>query len=37
VLVEATASKASQIGATRDVLSTMTTVPLRVYEAVVPK
>jgi cytidine deaminase len=37
VLVEATASKASQIGATRDVLGTMTKVPLRVYEAVAPK
>ncbi len=36
VLVEATASQASQIGATRDVLATMTKVPLRVYEAVVP-
>jgi len=36
VLVEATASKASQIGATRDVLGTMTKVPLRVYQAVVP-
>ena len=36
VLVEATASKASQIGATRDVLGTMTKGPLRVYEAVVP-
>jgi cytidine deaminase len=36
VLVEATASKASQIGATRDVLGTMTNVPLRVYQAVVP-
>ncbi|HXH39043.1 MAG TPA: cytidine deaminase [Thermoanaerobaculia bacterium] len=35
VLVEATASQASQIGATRDVLSTITKVPLRVYEAVV--
>jgi cytidine deaminase len=33
VLVEATASKASQIGATRDVLGTMTKVELRVYEA----
>lgn len=36
VLVEATASKASQIGATRDVLGTMTKVPLRVVQAVVP-
>jgi cytidine deaminase len=36
VLVEATASQASQIGATRDVLGTITKVPLRVYEAVVP-
>jgi cytidine deaminase len=36
VLVEATASKASQAGVTRDVLSTMTKVPLRVYEAVLP-
>jgi cytidine deaminase len=36
VLVEAMGSQASQIGATRDVLSTMTKVPLRVYEAVVP-
>lgn len=36
VLVEAAASKASQIGATRDVLGTMTKVPLRVYEVVVP-
>lgn len=35
VLVEATASQASQIGATRDVLGTITKVPLRVYEAVV--
>lgn len=34
VLVEAPASKASQTGATRDVLATMTKVPLRVYEAV---
>jgi cytidine deaminase len=33
VLVEAAASKASQISATRDVLATMTNVPLRVYEA----
>jgi len=33
VLVEATGSKASQIGATRDVLATITSVPLRVYEA----
>jgi len=37
VLVEATASKASQISATREVLATMTKVPLRVYEAVLPK
>jgi len=37
VLVEAAASKASQIGATRDVLATMTKVPLRVYEAITPK
>ena len=36
VLVEAAASKASQIGATRDVLGTMTKVALRVYQAVVP-
>ena len=36
VLVEATASKASQAGVTRDVLGTMTKVPLRVYEAVLP-
>jgi cytidine deaminase len=36
VLVEATASKASQAGVTRDVLSTMTKVQLRVYEAVLP-
>jgi cytidine deaminase len=36
VLVEATASKASQIGATRDVLGTMTKVQLRVVQAVVP-
>jgi hypothetical protein len=36
VLVEATASKTSQIGATRDVLGTMTKVPLRVYQAIVP-
>jgi cytidine deaminase len=35
VLVEATASQASQIGATRDVLGTITKVPLRVYQAVV--
>ena len=35
VLVEATGSQASQIGATRDVLSTITKAPLRVYEAVV--
>jgi cytidine deaminase len=33
VLVEAAASKASQISATGDVLRTMTNVPLRVYEA----
>jgi cytidine deaminase len=33
VLVEAAESKASQIGATRDVLATITKVPLRVYEA----
>jgi cytidine deaminase len=32
VLVEAPESKASQIGATRDVLATITKVPLRVYE-----
>jgi cytidine deaminase len=37
VLVEAAGCKACQIDATRDVLATMTTVPLRVYEAVVPK
>lgn len=36
VLVEATASQASQTGATRDVLGTMTKVPLRVYQAAVP-
>ena len=36
VLVEATASKASQAGVTRDVLGTMTKVPLRIYEAVMP-
>lgn len=36
VLVEAPASKASQAGVTRDVLGTMTNVPLRVYEAVMP-
>ncbi|HSY52365.1 MAG TPA: cytidine deaminase [Thermoanaerobaculia bacterium] len=34
VLVEATASQASQIGATRDVLGAITRVPLRVYQAV---
>lgn len=33
VLVEAAASKASQISATRDVLATMTKVSLRIYEA----
>jgi cytidine deaminase len=37
VLVEVANSQASQIGATRDVLSTMTKVPLRVYQAAVPK
>jgi cytidine deaminase len=37
VLVEAAASKASQIGATRHVLGTMTKVPLRVYQAVVTR
>jgi len=37
VLVEAANSKASQIGATRDVLGTITNVPLRVYQAIVPK
>ncbi len=36
VLVEAAASQASQISATRNVLGTMTKVPLRVYQAVVP-
>jgi len=36
VLVEAANSKASQISATRDVLGTMTTVPLRVHQALVP-
>jgi cytidine deaminase len=36
VLVEAANSQASQISATRDVLSTMTKVPLRVHQAVVP-
>ena len=36
VLVEAAASKASEIGATRDVLGTMTKVPLRVYQAKLP-
>jgi cytidine deaminase len=36
VLVEATAAQASQIGATRDVLATITSVPLRVYQAEVP-
>jgi cytidine deaminase len=35
VLVEAADSKASQIVATRDVLGTMTKVPLRVYQAAV--
>ena len=34
VLVEAAASQASQIGATRDVLGVITKVPLRVYQAV---
>jgi cytidine deaminase len=36
VLVEATGSKASQIGATRAVLETMTDVTLRVYKALSP-
>ncbi|MDP9360118.1 MAG: cytidine deaminase [Acidobacteriota bacterium] len=36
VLVEAKASKASQAGVTREVLGTMTKVPLRVYETVLP-
>jgi cytidine deaminase len=37
VLVQAAGSKACQIDATRNVLVTITNVPLRVYEAVVPK
>jgi cytidine deaminase len=37
VLVEATASRASQISVTREVLGTMTNVPLRVYEATLTK
>lgn len=36
VLVQAAGSKACQIDATRDVLATITNVPLRVFEAVVP-
>jgi cytidine deaminase len=36
VLVEAANSQASQISATRDVLGTMTKVPLRVHQALVP-
>jgi cytidine deaminase len=36
VLVEAAASQASQISATSNVLGTMTKVPLRVYQAIVP-
>jgi cytidine deaminase len=36
VLVEAANSQASQISATRDLLGTMTKVPLRVYQALVP-
>lgn len=37
VLVQAAGSKACQIDATRDVLATITKVPLRVFEAVGPK
>jgi cytidine deaminase len=36
VLVEAANSQASQISATRDVLGTMTKVPLRIHQALVP-
>ena len=36
VLVEAANSQASQISATRDVLGTMTKVPLRVHQALAP-